>query len=46
MRELINENVDDDCKFVWKNKICAKTCIQILVMFYHVTLIFDQSNVL
>ncbi len=37
--ELIDEKVDDDCTFVCKNKIRAKTRIKILVMFHHVTLI-------
>ncbi len=40
--ELIDEKVNDDCTFVWKNKICAKTRVQILVTFYYVILIFDQ----
>ncbi len=28
MRELIDEKVDDDCTFVWKNKTRAKTRVQ------------------
>ncbi len=43
--ELINEKVNDDCSSIWKNKICVKTRVQILVTFYHITLIFEQWKV-
>lgn len=40
--ELINKKVNDDYIFVWKNKILAKTHVQILVTFDHITLIISQ----
>ena len=40
--ELIDKKVDDNYRFVRKNKICAKTCVKILITFHHVILIFDQ----
>ena len=35
------KKVDNHYRFVQKNKICAKTHVKILVMFYHIILIFD-----
>ncbi len=43
-RELIDEKVDDNCTFVWKNKIRAETRVQFLVMFHHVTLITTNEK--
>ncbi len=42
--ELIDEKVDDDCTFVRKNKIRAKTRVQILVTFHHVILITTNEK--
>ncbi len=43
-RELIDEKVDYDCTFVWKNKIRAETRVQFLVTFHHVTLIISNEK--
>ena len=42
--ELIDEKVDDNCRFVRKNKIRAETRVRILVTFHHVTLIISNEK--
>ena len=42
--KLIDEKVDDDCRFVRKNKIRAETRVRILVTFHHVTLIISNEK--
>lgn len=42
MEELKDEKVNDNYKLVWKNKIYAKTYVQILITFHYVILIFNQ----
>ncbi len=43
-RELMDEEVDDDCTFVRKNKIRAEMHVQFLVTFHHVTLIISNEK--
>ena len=42
--ELIDEKVDDNCRFVWKNKIPTKTYIQILTIFHHIISIISNEK--
>ena len=42
--ELIDKKVNDNCRFVQKNKIRAETRVRILVTFHHVTLIISNEK--
>lgn len=43
-KKLINKKFDNDYIFVYKNKICAKIYLKILIMFYYVTLIIANEK--
>lgn len=44
IKKLINEKVDNNYIFVQKNKICIKIYIQILVIFYYITLVTTNEK--